>query len=114
MVIIDSSSSLATIANHRLAMCQVQLPYVFRDSSTLPHTQVKKQQQKMTMILDAKKIKYEAVDVAASEEAKMKMREISGNPKALPPQICNGDKYCGVSDFRVWYVQASMELMCPC
>ena len=39
----------------------------------------------------------EYIDVAASEEAKQKMRELSGNPKALPPQIFNGDTYCGVS-----------------
>ena len=49
------------------------------------------------MILDSKKIEYRAVDVAASDDAKKKMREISGNPNALPPQICNGDQYCGVS-----------------
>ena len=59
---------------------------------------MKKQQQKMTMILDAKKIKYESVDVAASEDGKKKMREIVGSPTALPPQIANGDTYCGVSD----------------
>lgn len=57
--------------------------------------EVKKQQQKIQMILDAKKIKYEAVDVAASEDAKKKMRAIAGDDKALPPQICNGDTYCG-------------------
>ena len=39
----------------------------------------------------------EYIDVAASEETKQKMRELSGNPKALPPQIFNGDTYCGVS-----------------
>ena len=36
------------------------------------------------------------IDVAASEEEKKKMRDIAGNPKAIPPQICNGDQYCGV------------------
>ena len=50
------------------------------------------------MILDAKKIEYKSVDVAASEDAKKKMRAIAGDPKALPPQIANGDAYCGVSD----------------
>ena len=36
------------------------------------------------------------VDVAASEDAKKKMRDLSGNQSAVPPQICNGDTYCGV------------------
>ena len=40
-------------------------------------------------------VKY--IDVAASEDAKKKMRELSGNEKAVPPQIFNGDTYCGVS-----------------
>ena len=49
------------------------------------------------MILDSKKIKYEEVDVAADSEAKEKMRALIGDNKALPPQIFNGDTYCGVS-----------------
>ena len=63
------------------------------------YTQVKKQKQKIQMILDGKKIEYETVDVAASEEDKKKIRQISGNDKALPSQICNGDTYCGVRDW---------------
>ena len=49
------------------------------------------------MILSGKKIAFEKVDVAASEDAKKKMRDIAGNQTALPPQLCNGDQYCGVS-----------------
>ena len=48
------------------------------------------------MILDSKKIPYTKLDVAADETLKAKMREVSGNPTALPPQLCNGEKYCGV------------------
>lgn len=48
------------------------------------------------MILDSKKISYRKLDIAADEKLKEKMREIIGDPKALPPQLCNGDKYCGV------------------
>ena len=48
------------------------------------------------MILDGKKIPYDVVDVAASQESKAKMREIANNPTAVPPQIANGDTYCGV------------------
>jgi glutaredoxin-related protein len=47
------------------------------------------------MTLTSKKIEFNKVDVAASEDAKKKMREIAGNPTALPPQLCNGDQYCG-------------------
>ena len=49
------------------------------------------------MILDAKKIPYEKIDIAASEAGKAKMREVVGDPKALPPQLANDDQYCGVS-----------------
>ena len=59
--------------------------------------QLKKQQQKITMVLDGKKIGYEIVDISRSEEGKQKMRDIVGDPNALPPQICNGETYCGVS-----------------
>lgn len=40
-------------------------------------------------------VKY--IDVSADENAKKKMRDLSGNPTAVPPQIFNGDTYCGVS-----------------
>lgn len=49
------------------------------------------------MILDSKSICYEAVDVTQDEEAKLSMRRIANDSKALPPQICKGDIYCGVS-----------------
>lgn len=49
------------------------------------------------MVLDSKKIEHEKVDVAASEDHKKKMRDLIGDPKALPPQLFNDDEYCGVS-----------------
>jgi hypothetical protein len=48
------------------------------------------------MILESKKIPFTKVDVAADSEAKQKMRSIIGDDKALPPQLINGDTYCGV------------------
>ena len=57
---------------------------------------MKKQQQRIEMTLSGKKIPFEKVDVASSEENKKRMREIAGKPTALPPQLCNGDTYCGV------------------
>ena len=60
---------------------------------------MKKQQQKIEMILQknykGNEVKY--IDVSADEDAKEKMRALSGNPTAVPPQIFNGDTYCGVS-----------------
>ncbi len=53
------------------------------------------------MILDGKKIPYEKVDVAADEKGKKQMRELMGDPKAVPPQLFNGDTYCGVSAWEV-------------
>ncbi|XP_071772293.1 SH3 domain-binding glutamic acid-rich-like protein 3 [Centroberyx gerrardi] len=60
--------------------------------------EMKKHQQKIFLILDSKKIPYKAVDIAQSGEDKEEMRRKAGNPKALPPQICNGDTYCGDYD----------------
>ena len=48
------------------------------------------------MVLDARKIDTEYIDVAADEQAKEKMRKLMGDPKGLPPQIFNEDQYCGV------------------
>ncbi|KAJ8027179.1 SH3 domain-binding glutamic acid-rich-like protein 3 [Holothuria leucospilota] len=47
------------------------------------------------MVLDSKKIQYEKIDIAADEDAKQKMRDGMGDPKGLPPQLFNGDDYCG-------------------
>ena len=58
---------------------------------------MKKHQQRIEMVLGGMKIDYEVIDVASDESNKQKMRDICGDPKALPPQLCNGDKYCGVS-----------------
>ena len=49
------------------------------------------------MILSSKKIDCEYVDVSASHDALEKMRELTNDAHALPPQIVNGDDYCGVS-----------------
>lgn len=59
--------------------------------------QIKGEQRKVEQILSSKNYKLDLVDIAAGAEAKEKMREIAGNPKAMPPQIANGDQYCGVS-----------------
>lgn len=54
----------------------------------------------MKDVLDGKKVKYEEIDISSSSEDRDKMRELCGDPKALPPQIFRGNKYLGVSMIR--------------
>ncbi|XP_022081837.1 SH3 domain-binding glutamic acid-rich protein homolog isoform X2 [Acanthaster planci] len=56
---------------------------------------MKKNQQRIEMILDSKKIAYEKIDIASNEEGKNKMRELIGDEHALPPQLFNDDTYLG-------------------
>uniref|UniRef100_A0A8D2MH70 SH3 domain-binding glutamic acid-rich-like protein 3 n=1 Tax=Zonotrichia albicollis TaxID=44394 RepID=A0A8D2MH70_ZONAL len=49
----------------------------------------------VTRILDGKNIKYELVDISQDNALREEMRAKAGNPKAIPPQIVNGDQYCG-------------------
>ncbi|XP_074471006.1 SH3 domain-binding glutamic acid-rich-like protein 3 [Sebastes fasciatus] len=64
-------------------------------SSVSGNKEMKKQQQRITMVLDGKGIAYTVIDISASEEDKKTMRDLVGDPKALPPQIFNGDVHCG-------------------
>ena len=57
---------------------------------------IKKEQQRIEMVLSGKKIEFEKVDISLVEGAKEKMREICGEG-TLPPQLCKGDTYLGVS-----------------
>jgi len=63
---------------------------------SLPGFQIKSQQSEVTRILDGKNIKYELVDISQDNALREEMRAKAGNPKAIPPQIVNGDHYCGV------------------
>ncbi|XP_020776778.1 SH3 domain-binding glutamic acid-rich-like protein 3 [Boleophthalmus pectinirostris] len=64
-------------------------------SSVSGNTEMKKRQEKMIMVLTAKKIDFRAVDISQNSDDKDLMRKLVGDPKALPPQICRGDSYCG-------------------
>ncbi|XP_058051127.1 SH3 domain-binding glutamic acid-rich-like protein 3 isoform X2 [Ahaetulla prasina] len=57
--------------------------------------EIKSQQSEVTRILDGKNIKYIMVDISQDNALREEMRTKSGNPKAIPPQIFNGDHYCG-------------------
>lgn len=57
--------------------------------------EIKAQQSDLTRILEGKCIKFESVDISQDNSLRDEMRTKSGNPKASPPQIFNGDEYCG-------------------
>ncbi|XP_059125043.1 SH3 domain-binding glutamic acid-rich-like protein 2 [Peromyscus eremicus] len=65
---------------------------------------IKKKQQDVVRFLEANKIEFEEVDITMSEEQRQWMyknippekKPSQGNP--LPPQIFNGDRYCGDYD----------------
>ncbi|KAJ1176228.1 hypothetical protein NDU88_001511 [Pleurodeles waltl] len=56
---------------------------------------IKSQQAEITRILESKGIPYEYVDISQDNSFLEEMRTKAGNPKAVPPQIFNGDQYCG-------------------
>uniref|UniRef100_A0A8B9L1H0 Zgc:153284 n=1 Tax=Astyanax mexicanus TaxID=7994 RepID=A0A8B9L1H0_ASTMX len=70
-----------------------------RASICIFFTHVKQRQSEIFQFLDSKKIIYRALDITQSSDVKDEMRRKVGNNTALPPQIFNGDKYCGVSLF---------------
>ncbi|XP_059886431.1 SH3 domain-binding glutamic acid-rich-like protein 2 [Delphinus delphis] len=65
---------------------------------------IKKKQQDVVRFLEANKIEFEEVDITMSEEQRQWMykniplekKPAQGNP--LPPQIFNGNRYCGDYD----------------
>ncbi|XP_066529252.1 SH3 domain-binding glutamic acid-rich-like protein 3 [Hoplias malabaricus] len=63
--------------------------------------ELKEQQSKIFQFLDAKKIKYQPVDISQDAGLKDEMRQKTGNPSALPPQVFNGNKYCG--DYQAFF-----------
>ncbi|XP_076874742.1 SH3 domain-binding glutamic acid-rich-like protein 3 [Brachyhypopomus gauderio] len=63
--------------------------------------ELKQQQNSIFQFLDSKKIIYRAIDITQSPSMKEEMRRKVGSSTALPPQIFNGDKYCG--DFQAFF-----------
>uniref|UniRef100_A0A8D1HHZ4 SH3 domain binding glutamate rich protein like 2 n=2 Tax=Sus scrofa TaxID=9823 RepID=A0A8D1HHZ4_PIG len=69
---------------------------------------IKKKQQDVVRFLEANKIEFEEVDITMSEEQRQWMyknippekKPAQGNP--LPPQIFNGDRYCGNLSKAKW------------
>lgn len=48
-------------------------------------------------VFDGLRIPYKLVDICQDVKDKELMRNLAGDSKALPPQICNRNDYCGVS-----------------
>ncbi|XP_074542013.1 SH3 domain-binding glutamic acid-rich-like protein 3 [Halichoeres trimaculatus] len=67
-------------------------------TSVSGNLEIKKHQERIFQTLDSLKIKYEKVDISQDSTDKDLMRKIAGDTTALPPQICNGDVYCGNYD----------------
>ncbi|XP_038956330.1 SH3 domain-binding glutamic acid-rich-like protein 3 [Rattus norvegicus] len=57
--------------------------------------EIKQRQEEVMRVLDIYKIKYELIDIAVSTEVLEEMRTKVASPKAIPPQIFNGQEYCG-------------------
>ncbi|XP_038077111.1 SH3 domain-binding glutamic acid-rich-like protein 3 [Patiria miniata] len=71
---------------------------------------IKKKQQQIEKILDSKRVQYDKIDVSAEEDKIKKMRELIGDPSALPPQLFNGDTYLGdFAAFDVAVEEGSLE-----
>jgi len=60
--------------------------------------EIRKKQEKIEMILTAKKIEHENIDIASTTGAKDEMRAKMSDDKGLPPQFVRGDKYLGTAD----------------
>ncbi|XP_052081902.1 SH3 domain-binding glutamic acid-rich-like protein 3 [Mytilus californianus] len=67
-------------------------------TSTTTNRDIYHKQSRIKLVLDGKGIKYEEVDLCKDKEKRDYMREKAGIPDLLPPQIFNGDTYCG--DFQ--------------
>ncbi|CAN9507408.1 unnamed protein product [Ophioblennius macclurei] len=64
-------------------------------SSVTGTTKMKKEQERVFSILESKNIFHIKVDIAQNADDKDRMRNLANDKTALPPQICNGNKYCG-------------------
>uniref|UniRef100_W5M8S7 SH3 domain-binding glutamic acid-rich-like protein n=2 Tax=Lepisosteus oculatus TaxID=7918 RepID=W5M8S7_LEPOC len=57
--------------------------------------EIKSQQAEVMRILESKSIQFELIDISVGNEVREEMRSKAGNATAVPPQIFNGDQYCG-------------------
>ena len=60
--------------------------------------EVKSQQEELLRFVESKNIDHELIDVSVDERVRDRMRAKAGNPRAVPPQLFNGEKYLGSYD----------------
>nr|XP_057912748.1 SH3 domain-binding glutamic acid-rich-like protein 3 [Doryrhamphus excisus] len=64
-------------------------------SSVSSCVKMKKEQKRIFDVLESKNISFQQVDISQNSADKDLMRNKANDKSALPPQICNGDVYCG-------------------
>ncbi|MBN3301948.1 SH3L3 protein, partial [Amia calva] len=64
-------------------------------------------------ILESKGIQFELIDISVGNAVREEMRTKAGKPTAVPPQIFNGDDYCGVSLSLSVSVSGSISKLAP-
>ncbi|KAM6143459.1 SH3 domain-binding glutamic acid-rich-like protein 3 [Erethizon dorsatum] len=70
-------------------------------TSVLGSREVQQRQEEVIQILDTYKMKYELLDISTSLKVLEEMKRKVSTPNALPPQIFNGQEYCG--DFEMFH-----------
>ncbi|XP_055500196.1 SH3 domain-binding glutamic acid-rich-like protein 3 [Leucoraja erinacea] len=70
-------------------------------SSVSASSVLRSQQSEVERVLEIKGINYKPIDISVSEALLEEMRSRAGDPDALPPQIFNGNNYCG--DYNQFY-----------
>ncbi|XP_061602333.1 SH3 domain-binding glutamic acid-rich-like protein 3 [Cololabis saira] len=83
------------------------MPVIVFYTSVSGSLELKKNQERVMSVLTSLKIPFEAVDISQNSDDKDLMRKRAGDKTALPPQICNGDVYCG--DFAAFENAIEME-----
>ena len=93
----------ASIASDEYKQLEDSEITVYMTSIVSQHAIFKKQQEVLDF-LEARKIPYKAVDMCANLKARPEMigklpdDVIEKTPRPLPPQVFNGDGYCGDYD----------------
>ncbi|XP_034507272.1 SH3 domain-binding glutamic acid-rich-like protein 3 isoform X2 [Ambystoma mexicanum] len=64
-------------------------------TSVTASREIKSLQAEVTRVLESKCKEFENVDISQDNCLREEMRTKAGNPTAMPPQIFNGDMYCG-------------------
>ncbi|NP_001279047.1 uncharacterized protein LOC103186182 [Callorhinchus milii] len=64
-------------------------------------TKIDKIQNQIFNLLEGNHIPFKLVDVSTDKAFMENLRQKLGDPNALPPQIFNGDQYCG--DFDAFF-----------